>query len=1302
MDGVEENDEGDQGIACLRALSKLKRQLSSPLDSKPNVPDSAEAKSDPTVRLQIMVVSQATSSMLFEMQEHLPKLKEIDISHYTQGDIASFVMTKSDKLLRRKPKLEAGQDTIIKSLLNRAQGMFEMVNTGIKLLEKYAGDVKDIDKWLDNLPPTLLLTWEKVFMRLPAGNEAMDAQRRIRLALKLLAVCARPLSATELYYAYTIGTIDSEKEPDGTAKTMDGEVKRLLRGWAQFKDTKSAIEEIRDLLDSLVAFDVRNGTVELVHDSVRKALLLPDDLQDRYPQNSGNETLRLAGYQFTEREAQETAATLCMRIIQSSTLSHATAFAVSPIPFVEYSWDQWKYHLRRCSAEPSIILDQMIRGVSRDTIAFLGALTEFVARDIPPVGGRYSDLEYIICLKRARECLLPAIEPLTTILKGGEDELSKSLVEYRKVFATAKDSVVPHTAYAKCEEFVIKGYRKVRSRFMPKGTLTRLRIDALLEKQLYRQCPKMSGGAASLLEAARNLRTVAVRFAVNPVYTALISRAGGKAFSPVHPLVYAASLLEECGSAPFWDQLSSNWDPVDPFICNDDDPQAGSARFVLQCFVWRQLQDQVPASAESNRQYLRAVSRVQAQPNPDGRQLLRVSTANREQVKRLQGMSGSQFITSYTVLGFFGGEAGWAKTFIYNPIGQHHLRSNLLLNENGSYLDTIFEDPTRTLARHAPVMEAPVKEALDAIPGTLRIWFVKYVALLFELFGNVASSAIAIHTQEMIRVAQGLQGTLLHINFLWETASLASFGHIIMATLLFVLRILYFPSLGAHALDNPWRRLCLAVNEPTQYLQSQHNFSWWYWAKALSSTTIFETLKSYLATLGTAIHPFFHKLRIDYPGSSPYAYLSEHTLIGFMTFIHLCGLQRYMISVLYLLATIVAGGYVMMRDQSSMHSILIFTVWYWYHSVLGILNQILIAAFLTAFGPWGILVVFLSFVPQYYATKLLLRHQLAVAWVFSWPFQPLIWAGKLAWISFLHAYVHWLRIIGIGVLCGSVFLALHWFRQHALDPYDIEGSVRQLRKAANLARLTLKEAERRHIGEYPLGGEIEDSQEQPTPENGSTRALPTSTDNPPNSLPAPEPTSEKMIGQPAISKWFTAEIEQSFDEIRRKYSLEKSLHMSPAARPMDGHIPPQAYSQPDSFTQESRKSLPTSTQRPQYIPPLRPPSKSYLPPPPKAKVLPFPPPPPPLLLRGMELGPSDNTTTNTPSSIVEALNTTGANAGNSRELVNPLPLPLPPPISVDKEIDDDCFLSGFIDTPRVRKGDGVRRRFQRPFEISDQ
>jgi hypothetical protein len=1119
VDGVEENNEDDQGIACLKALARLKKQLSSPIKAKKDAQAQSEATSKQAVRLQIMVVSQATSSISFAMQETLPKRAEIDICRYTEGDIANFVQTKSDELIRQKPKLQDGRDKIVQSLTNGAQGVFQWVNGAFKLLEKYAGDVEGIDNWLGNLPPTLTQTWEKVFMRLPSGNEVVDAQRKIRLALKLLAVYARPLTATELYYAYTIGTIGFEEKDDGTFKTIDGETKRLLRGREQFKDNQFAIEEIRGLLDSLVEFDIQKGTVKLVHDSVRKILLLPDD-SECHPQSSAGEQLRLAGYQFTGREAQTAAAELCMRIVQSSTLSHATSFATTPIPFVEYCWDHWKYHLKRSSIRPGVILDQMIRGVSRDTIAFLGALTEFVGRDIPSVGGRYAELEYILCLKRARECLLPAIEPLTDIQKESEDTLSTTLFGYKKLVVAEENA--PPTAYEKCDNFVRRGYQRVRGRLMPKNTtVIRLRIDALLEKPAYKKAILRSGGTAALLEAARNLRSVALGFAVNPVYSALISRAGGTTFSPIHPLVYVASLLEECGSVPFWDQLSSNWDPIDPFICNDDDPQAGPARFVLQCFAWRELQDQIPANAESNRRYMRAVSRVNAQPNPGGRRLLRASTENREQVKRLHGMSGGQYMSSYAFLHIFGGgnEQFFMKKFIYNPIGQHHIRSNLLLNQDGSYVD-IFEDPKRTLARHAPesLKEAPVTAALEAIPGILKIGFVKYITLLFEIFGNVASQAIATHAQQMMEVAQGVQMTVSHVDFLWQTASLASFFHLILAALMFLVRNIYFPSIGAHYLNNPVDRLCLAIKEPALYLQSQHDFLWWYWARTVSTSLTFSICMRYFSALGVEVTIFFRQIRASNPAYSGWTYLSEYALIALTSFMHLCTLQRYLISVLYLLGTIVAGGYIMMHDQAKIYSVLIFTVWYWFYWFLGILNNLIVAAFIAAFGLWGFLLVLASFVPQYYLIKLVTRYQLTIAWLFSWPFQPLVWAAKLAWVLVLHAYVHVLQVCGIIALCGLVLLAFHWFRQQVQDPYDIEGSVRKLRKAANLVGLTLKDAERSHIGEYPLGGEIADHPyDKPASENGSA-APPqaTASSASPDVPPAPKPMDSHVSTQPCL------------------------------------------------------------------------------------------------------------------------------------------------------------------------------------------
>lgn len=58
------------------------------------------------------------------MQDALLKYAVIDICCYTEGDITSFVKTKGDELLRRKPELEEGRDKIVQSLTNGADGMF--------------------------------------------------------------------------------------------------------------------------------------------------------------------------------------------------------------------------------------------------------------------------------------------------------------------------------------------------------------------------------------------------------------------------------------------------------------------------------------------------------------------------------------------------------------------------------------------------------------------------------------------------------------------------------------------------------------------------------------------------------------------------------------------------------------------------------------------------------------------------------------------------------------------------------------------------------------------------------------------------------------------------------------------------------------------------------------------------------------------------------------------------------------------------------------------------------------------------
>jgi hypothetical protein len=54
-----------------------------------------------------------------------------------------------------------------------------------------------------------------------------------------------------------------------------------------------------------------------------------------------------------------------------------------------------------------------------------------------------------------------------------------------------------------------------------------MRLDDLMEEPAFSSLNPYPSTVGALLDASRSLRLVALRFAVNPVYAALIQKAGG-------------------------------------------------------------------------------------------------------------------------------------------------------------------------------------------------------------------------------------------------------------------------------------------------------------------------------------------------------------------------------------------------------------------------------------------------------------------------------------------------------------------------------------------------------------------------------------------------------------------------------------------------------------------------------------------------------------------------------------------------------------------------------------------------------
>jgi hypothetical protein len=150
--------------------------------------------------------------------------------------------------------------------------------------------------------------------------------------------------------------------------------------------------------------------------------------------------------------------------------------------------------------------------------------------------------------------------------------------------------------------------------------VTRMRLDDLMEEPAFSSLNPYPSTVGALLDVSRSLRLVALRFAVNPVYAALIQKAGGSSFSPINTLVYFAQILEETASFPYWQsspriagsgrdfplqqRRSASWPrQVRPAICRVEMPeQAARSRaetsWTTRIFVWpRNAQQQAAGPA---------------------------------------------------------------------------------------------------------------------------------------------------------------------------------------------------------------------------------------------------------------------------------------------------------------------------------------------------------------------------------------------------------------------------------------------------------------------------------------------------------------------------------------------------------------------------------------------------------------------------------------------------------------------------------------------------------------------------------
>ncbi len=398
--------------------------------------------------------------MLSQRQETLRELLErrqtvakISITDFTRPDIQQYAKHKTDQLVARRPIFTTKHEIIAEKLQSEADGVFELINANLDHLERHVVDPKDVDDYLVDLPSNLQGVYEKIFARMDSASQ--ETKTRALTALKLLVVSATPISVPDLHTALKITRL----LPRNTGAGLIGDL--CGSRWTSAR-VAAAARDLVFLLGSLIEID-GSGFVTLVHPSLRRTILVD---------HAGPMlTSHTAWYQFSAAQAHRFASEICIAICSDTTLMQASAPGTQPPPLLSYAWNYWAYHLRGSGLtlagitpegrHVGLALDRMLRQVHRDTLSFLGALSDFVTTPLEPVEGRYTLLEYRQSLQRAQGAIPPAIDALC---KSRQTiPVVAKLKEARSWVPLDLSDVPPETGYHQACKWATRNASRARS-----------------------------------------------------------------------------------------------------------------------------------------------------------------------------------------------------------------------------------------------------------------------------------------------------------------------------------------------------------------------------------------------------------------------------------------------------------------------------------------------------------------------------------------------------------------------------------------------------------------------------------------------------------------------------------------------------------------------------------------------------------------------------------------------------------------------------------------------------------------------
>jgi hypothetical protein len=423
-------------------------------------------------------------------------------------------------------------------------------------------------------------------------------------------------------------------------------------------------------------------------------------------------------------------------------------------------------------------------------------------------------------------------------------------------------------------------------------------------------------------------------------------------------------------------------------------------------------------------------------------------------------MPGDKFLTASFAYNLFHIDDDSPLRLVVNPLKNAHMDKFLLLEEEQTR-PLRLEDPNRRLVRHAPqsIQTSPLTQYLRALPAMLRLEFVRYFALVAEVFGHFSEYALATHFARWEAAKEELMGAKIYFKRLLDVEDPAKLWHLVPAIALFWLRSIFFPTFGHHHLPHPWKEFIFSYRHPAAYLDWQDQMSFWRWGKWALNYFVAKLMTVHALTFGLTLPP--GPLR------------DAHNILGGFSII--CQLERSVFTMSFVVATLIASARIILIDEESTMSVLNFSFLYWVNTFAGICISCFQMGMLTHVSSfWHLFALcltqlFLSIAWICYS-HVLFRF---VAYCFKRTLYTATWPLWLIMRAFMRHHTAIFKSIGIFLFVYGGFLALYWMSRWVRDPYDTASSLAGLVEARRIMRSAVPASQRKRIGCYPLGSTVE-------------------------------------------------------------------------------------------------------------------------------------------------------------------------------------------------------------------------------------